>query len=63
MLDALADDPRLRTHHPYPAARAELLRRLGRLAEAAAAYREALELVGSAPERAYLQRMLGSVEP
>jgi len=31
--------------------------------EAAAAYREALELVGSAPERAYLQRMLGSVEP
>jgi RNA polymerase sigma-70 factor, ECF subfamily len=63
LLDALADDPRLRTHHPYPAARAELLRELGRLAEAAAAYREALELVGSAPERAYLQRMLGSVEP
>ena len=24
---------------------------------------DALELVGSAPERAYLQRMLGSVEP
>jgi len=63
LLDALADDPRLRTHHPYPAARAELLRELGRPAEAAAAYREALELVGSAPERAYLQRMLGSVEP
>jgi RNA polymerase sigma-70 factor (ECF subfamily) len=62
LLDALADDPRLRTHHPYPAARAELLRELGRLTEAAAAYREALELVGSAPERAYLQRMLGSVE-
>ena len=63
LLDALADEPRLRAHHPYPAARAELLRRLGRPAEAAAAYREALELAGSDPERAYLQRMLGSVEP
>jgi RNA polymerase sigma-70 factor, ECF subfamily len=61
LLDALADEPRLRTHHPYPAARAELLRRLARFPEAAAAYRQALELVGTEPERAYLQRRLDSV--
>ena len=63
LLDALADDPRLRGYHLLPAARAELLRRLGRTAEAAQAYRAALELVGNEPERAFLQRMLGSVEP
>ena len=63
LLDALADEPRLRDYHPYPAARADLLHRLGRRAEAAAAYREALDLAGTEPERAYLQRMLRSVEP
>ena len=39
LLDALAGDPRLRGYHLLPAARADLLRRLGRRAEAAAAYR------------------------
>ncbi|MEW2143506.1 sigma-70 family RNA polymerase sigma factor [Micromonospora vinacea] len=61
LLDELADEPRLRGHHPYPAARAELLRRLGRYDEAAAAYRSALTLVGTEPERAYLLRQLRSV--
>ncbi|MCG5437536.1 RNA polymerase sigma factor [Micromonospora foliorum] len=61
LLDELADDPRLRGHHPYPAARADLLRRLGRHDEAAAAYRSALTLVGTEPERAYLLRQLRSV--
>ncbi|MFI6238170.1 RNA polymerase sigma factor [Micromonospora sp. NPDC050784] len=61
LLDELADDPRLRGHHPYPAARADLLRRLGRYDEAAAAYRSALTLVGTEPERAYLLRQLRSV--
>ena len=42
LLDELADEPLLRGHHPYPAARADLLHRLGRHAEAAEAYREAL---------------------
>ncbi|MFI6065856.1 RNA polymerase sigma factor [Micromonospora sp. NPDC051227] len=61
LLDDLADEPRLRGHHPYPAARADLLRRLGRYDEAAAAYRSALTLVGTEPERAYLLSQLGAV--
>ncbi|WP_433265175.1 RNA polymerase sigma factor [Micromonospora vinacea] len=61
LLDELADEPRLRGHHPYPAARAELLRRLGRYDEAAAAYRSALTLVGTEPERAYLLSQLRAV--
>ncbi|MEU1678174.1 sigma-70 family RNA polymerase sigma factor [Micromonospora zamorensis] len=61
LLDELADEPRLRGHHPYPAARADLLRRLGRYDEAAAAYRSALELVGTEPERAFLLRQLEAV--
>ena len=56
LLDGLAADERLRGYHLLPAARADLLRRLGRRAEAAAAYEEALALVGNAAERAYLAR-------
>jgi RNA polymerase sigma-70 factor (ECF subfamily) len=63
LLDELADDPRLREHHPYPMARAELLHRLGRLDEAAAAYRQALELAGTDPERAHLRRRLQAIDP
>ncbi|XBP96639.1 DUF6596 domain-containing protein [Micromonospora sp. CCTCC AA 2012012] len=62
LLDELAAEPRLRGHHPYPAARAELLRRLGRLPEAAAAYRLALDLAGTEAERAHLRRSLASVQ-
>ncbi|WP_330441161.1 sigma-70 family RNA polymerase sigma factor [Micromonospora sp. NBC_00821] len=61
LLDELADEPRLRGHHPYPAARADLLRRLGRYDEAAVAYRSALTLVGTEPERAYLLSQLRAV--
>lgn len=63
LLDELADEPQLRGHHPYPAARGDLLQRLGRLPEAAAAYREALALAGTEPERAHLRRKLNAVEP
>jgi RNA polymerase sigma-70 factor (ECF subfamily) len=41
-----------------PATRADLLRRLGRLDEAAASYREAIELVATDAERKYLNRRL-----
>jgi len=58
LLDALADEPRLRGYHPYLTARGELLRRLGRDDEAAVAYRRALELAGTEPERAHLRRRL-----
>lgn len=61
LLDQLATDERLRGYHLLPAARADLLRRLGRREEAAAAYEEALTLVGNAAERAYLVRRLEEV--
>ena len=60
-LDELAADPRLRGYHLLPAARADLLRRLGRRAEAVSAYREALALVGNDPERAFLQLRLAEL--
>jgi RNA polymerase sigma-70 factor (ECF subfamily) len=59
-LDAL-DAAALRGYHPLPAARADLLRRLGRTAEAATAYRAALELVGNERERAFLHRRLAGL--
>ena len=45
-----------------PAARADLLRRLGRIRDAAASYREALALTDNAPERRFLERRLREVE-
>jgi RNA polymerase sigma-70 factor (ECF subfamily) len=48
----------LRQYHLLPAARADMLRRLGRHAEAAEAYRAALELAGTEAERRFLERRL-----
>ncbi|MCX4674870.1 RNA polymerase sigma factor [Streptomyces sp. NBC_01433] len=62
LLDALAGEPRLRAYPPYPAARGDLLRRLERFGEAAAAYREALELPGTEPEKAALRLRLAEAE-
>jgi RNA polymerase sigma-70 factor (ECF subfamily) len=53
-LDALAGDPQLAGYSYLPAARADFLRRLGRVAEARAAYGTALELTGNAVERDFL---------
>jgi RNA polymerase sigma-70 factor, ECF subfamily len=49
---------RLAGYHLLPATRADLLRRLGRLPEAAGAYTEALELAGTDAERRFLCRRL-----
>jgi len=62
LLDGLAADGALAGYHLLPAARADLLRRLGRRGEAAAAYRAALELTANAAERRFLERRLGEVE-
>ena len=59
LLDALGDA--LAHVHLWHAARADLLRRLGRTAEAARAYREALARAGSEPERRFLQRRLAEL--
>ncbi|MGH8774836.1 MAG: RNA polymerase sigma factor [Jiangellaceae bacterium] len=62
LLDELAAGGSLDRHHRLPAARAQLLERLGRFPEAAVAYRTAVELAGNEPERAFLRRRLASVE-
>ena len=56
LLDALTAAGALAGYHLLPAARADLLRRLGRQPEAADAYREALALCGTDAERRYLTR-------
>src|SRR5262249_36486848 len=61
LLDGLAGVPELRAYHLLPAARADLLRRLGRYAEAADAYREALAMVGNEPERRFLLSRLDAI--
>ncbi len=58
LLDCIAEDGELRAYHLLPAARADMLRRLGRRAEAAEAYRRAFDLAGTDAERRYLGRRL-----
>jgi len=48
-------------YHLLPATRADLLRRLGHRAEAAAAYRDAIELAPTDAERRYLHRRLAEI--
>lgn len=55
------DRDRLADYQPFHAARADLLRRAGRSAEASAAYRRAIELSGNAAERTFLQSRLDSL--
>jgi RNA polymerase sigma-70 factor, ECF subfamily len=58
ILDTVGADARLARWPQLHIARAELLRRLGRRAEAIAAYQTAIALEPPAPERAYLARRL-----
>ena len=62
LLDALESRGGLADYYLLPAARADLLRRLGRWEEAAATYRRALPLVANEPERRFLERRLAEVE-
>lgn len=61
LVDALLARGELRGYHLAHAARADLLRRLGRRAEARAAYAEALALARQEPERRFLGRRLREV--
>ncbi|MBI4261296.1 MAG: RNA polymerase sigma factor [Actinobacteria bacterium] len=61
MIDRLAAGGALESYHPLHAARADLLRRLGRFPEAAGAYRRALELTANEVERRFLERRLAEV--
>ncbi|WP_229071091.1 RNA polymerase sigma factor [Actinoplanes sp. DH11] len=58
---AVLDGVDLPGYHLLPAARAELLRRLGRFGEAAECYREALSAVTSEPERRFLTARLSEL--
>jgi RNA polymerase sigma-70 factor (ECF subfamily) len=61
LIDALESSGDLRDYYLMWAARADLLRRLGRWSEAAESYNAALARVGSAPERRFLRRRLAEV--
>jgi RNA polymerase sigma-70 factor, ECF subfamily len=61
LIEGLDEDGELAAYHHLPVARAELLRRLGRHGEAAAAYRRALLLVKNEAERRHLERRLREV--
>ena len=61
MLDEVSADRRLARWPQLHIARAELLGRLGRRADAVAAYQAALELAPAAPERAFIGRRIGEL--
>jgi RNA polymerase sigma-70 factor (ECF subfamily) len=58
LVEALEAAGRLAGYHLLPATRADFLRRLGRMKEAAAAYASALELVSTDAERRFLAARL-----
>jgi RNA polymerase sigma-70 factor (ECF subfamily) len=63
LMDDLAASGDLDGYHLLHAGRADLLRRLGRTGEAAAAYRRALDLTTNPVERAFLSGRLAEVDP
>ncbi len=61
LIDAILDGGDLADYRPAHAARAELCRRLGRRADARAAYKRALALTRQEPERRFLERRLAEL--
>jgi RNA polymerase sigma-70 factor (ECF subfamily) len=62
LIDGLLSKDLLSDYHLAHSARADLLRRMGRKAEAAEAYRRALELAQQEPERRFLERRIDELE-
>ncbi|MGW6874190.1 RNA polymerase sigma factor [Streptomyces xanthophaeus] len=62
LVDALAEEPVLRTYHLLPSVRGDLLERLGRPAEARAEFERAAALTRNAQERALLLRRAAGTE-
>jgi RNA polymerase sigma-70 factor (ECF subfamily) len=60
-IDRLGKVSELESYYLFHAARADILRRLGRREEAARSYRDAMSLTDNAIERAYLQKRMESV--
>ena len=63
LLNRLELELALRDYYLFHAARADLLRRAGRMNEAAASYSQALRLCQNERERAFLRRRLAEVSP
>jgi RNA polymerase sigma-70 factor, ECF subfamily len=63
LIDAILARGELADYHLAHAARADLCRRLGRFAEARAAYTQALDLARQEPERRFLARRLAELTP
>ena len=61
LIDAVLADGSLADYHLAHAARADLCRRMGRVAEARASYERALQLVRQEPERRFLERRLSEL--
>jgi RNA polymerase sigma-70 factor, ECF subfamily len=61
LIDAILARGDLRDYHLAHAARADLLRRLGRTAEARGSYQRALELTRQEPERRFIERRLNEL--
>jgi predicted RNA polymerase sigma factor len=56
LVEALVSEPSLKAYHLLPAVRGDLLRKLGRSAEARAEFERAASLTGNARERELLRR-------
>jgi RNA polymerase sigma-70 factor (ECF subfamily) len=62
LIDAILERGELSDYHLAHSARADLCRRLGRIGQAEAAYRQALNLVRQEPERRFLERRLAELK-
>ena len=62
-IDAILGRGDLKNYRLAHAARAEFCRRLGRTADALAAYRKALALTRQEPERRFLERRIAEIGP
>jgi RNA polymerase sigma-70 factor, ECF subfamily len=62
LLDSIEARGDLSSYHLLPAARGQLLARLGRFQEAASAYRRAIGLTGNSAQRRFLERRLAEAQ-
>jgi RNA polymerase sigma-70 factor (ECF subfamily) len=62
-IDRVGSTGELDQYYLFHAARADLLRRLGRSRDAAGSYRKAIALTNNAVEQSYLRRRLAALEP
>jgi RNA polymerase sigma-70 factor, ECF subfamily len=62
IVDALREVPSLRDYHLLPSTRADLLRRLGRFADAHAEYERALSLTANRAQQAFIARRIAECD-